>query len=191
MTWQEIKAVNDALATMPIKTKNGVKEYVPVNERVKAFRSLCPEGSITTELLFDEGGRCVIKATVANEEGKILGTGLAYEEESASYINKTSYIENCETSAIGRALGACGIGIDTSYASADEVDVAIKKQVANEKIGAAKIKVIGDKIARLGWSEEDFIKKLGIPDIKRTQDITEGAFLAIVKKLDKTIEAKA
>jgi hypothetical protein len=60
--------------------------------------------------------------------GYAVSTGLAYEDKDSSFINKTSYIENCETSAIGRALGNFGIGIDTSVASADEVKTAIANQ---------------------------------------------------------------
>jgi hypothetical protein len=48
--------------------------------------------------------------------------------QGSSNINKTSYVENCETSAIGRALAMLGIGIDTSIASANEVSDAISKQ---------------------------------------------------------------
>ena len=52
----------------------------------------------------------------------------AYEKENSTFINKTSYIENCETSALGRALGIAGFGIDTSVASAEEVQNAINNQ---------------------------------------------------------------
>ena len=58
----------------------------------------------------------------------IRATGHAEEYMGSSYINKTSFIENCETSAIGRALGLLGIGIDTSIASAEEVSNAISNQ---------------------------------------------------------------
>jgi hypothetical protein len=54
--------------------------------------------------------------------------GHAHEERASSHINKTSYVENCETSAVGRALAMMGIGIDTSIASANEVTEAIAKQ---------------------------------------------------------------
>ena len=50
--------------------------------------------------------------------------------KSSSNINKTSYVENCETSAVGRALAILGIGIDTSIASANEVEDAIAQQQA-------------------------------------------------------------
>ena len=53
---------------------------------------------------------------------------MAYEKEGSTFINKTSYIENCETSAWGRALGNLGIGIDTSIASAEEVQNAVLNQ---------------------------------------------------------------
>ena len=53
--------------------------------------------------------------------------------QGSSNINKTSYVENCETSAIGRALAMLGIGIDTSIASANEVADAIAKQDSKEK----------------------------------------------------------
>ena len=69
-----------------------------------------------------------MKATVLNEHGIAIATGHAHETKGSSFINKTSYIEVCETSAWGRALGNFGIGIDSSVASADEVNNAIKMQ---------------------------------------------------------------
>ena len=72
-----------------------------------------------------------MKTTVSDEEGKILATGMAQEKENSSFINKTSFIENCETSSVGRALGMCGLGVDMSIASALEVTNAINNQ--NEK----------------------------------------------------------
>jgi len=125
MSETNIQKVNKDLKTTNIKGK----EYVEVNQRIKGFRQLYPEGSILTEIISLENGFVVMKATVL-VNGEIIGTGHAFEKESSSYINKTSYIENCETSAVGRALGMCGIGIDTSVASAEEVALAIEQQNA-------------------------------------------------------------
>ena len=130
MDWQSLVKANAAIRTTNIKGK----EYAEVNQRVKAFRTLYPEGFITTEILCREGGLCIIKATVGHyADGKsvILATGTAYEKEGSSQINRTSYIENCETSAVGRALGMAGFGIDASIASADEMNNALLQQNAN------------------------------------------------------------
>ena len=127
MNWESLVKANAAIRTTNIKGK----EYAEVNQRVKAFRTLYPEGFITTEILCREGGLCIIKATVGHyADGKsvILATGTAYEKEGSSQINRTSYIENCETSAVGRALGMAGFGIDTSIASADEMSNALLQQ---------------------------------------------------------------
>lgn len=116
-------------ANASIKTTNVQgKDYAEVNQRIKAFRSICPGGSIMTEMLSCNNGVCIFKATVCDEDMRVLGTGTAYEKEGSSFINKTSYIENCETSAVGRALGMCGFGIDTSIASSEEVQNAILNQ---------------------------------------------------------------
>lgn len=133
MTYEELNAVNQSINTTDIKGK----AYAEVNERVKGFRRLFPNGSISTQLMSidesDNGKVCVFMATVADENGKTLATGTAYEKENSTYINKTSYIENCETSAVGRALGFLGIGIDTSIASSEEVQNAIANQSATPK----------------------------------------------------------
>ena len=128
MTFNDIREANAHIQTTNIKGK----EYAEVNQRIKAFRMLCPEGTIRTELVLDEDGRCIMRAEVWDGE-TLLGTGTAYEREQSSYINKTSYIENCETSAVGRALGMCGLGIDTSVASKEEVENAIAQQEAMKK----------------------------------------------------------
>jgi hypothetical protein len=127
-TWEQLQKANKICSSIDVKGK----DYVEVNQRIKAFRSICPGGSITTEMLSNENGVCVFRATVCDENMQILGTGTAYERETSSFINKTSYIENCETSAVGRALGMCGFGIDTSIASAEEVQNAIKNQNQQE-----------------------------------------------------------
>ena len=124
ITFNEIKKANESIKTTDIKGK----DYAEVNQRVKAFRMVYPNGGILTEIVSLENGIVTIKATVHNDEGAPLATGYAQEKESSSYINKTSYIENCETSAVGRALGFCGFGIDTSIASAEEVANAINNQ---------------------------------------------------------------
>lgn len=124
LNWDQIVKANAIIKTTDVKGK----EYAEVNQRIKAFRSVCPNGAIVTEMLSNADGVCVFRATVYDEEARILGTGTAYEKETSSFINKTSYIENCETSAVGRALGMCGFGIDTSLASAEEVQNAIKNQ---------------------------------------------------------------
>lgn len=127
MNYNDIQEVNKTIKTTDIKGK----AYAEVNQRIKAFRMLFPDGTIETEILSLENGMCVMKATVGYYEGeffKTLGTGIAYEKEDGSFINKTSYIENCETSAVGRALGMLGIGVDTSVASYEEVANAIAQQ---------------------------------------------------------------
>ena len=99
------------------------KDYVMVNERIKYFRTNYKEGSIVTELLSSVNGVYVFKASVYND-GQLLSTGHASEKEGSTFINKTSALENAETSAIGRCLGVLGIGIDTSVASFEEVENA-------------------------------------------------------------------
>lgn len=104
------------------------KAYVEVNERIKYFRENYKGWSLESDLLSLDNGVCVIKATIRDENGIVKANGLAYEKENSTFINKTSYIENCETSAWGRALGNLGIGIDTSIASAEEVINAVNNQ---------------------------------------------------------------
>lgn len=94
MTFEDIRKANEAIKTTDIKGK----EYAEVNQRIKAFRMVYPDGYIKTEILCDEDGKCVMTAECGYYDAgaaRILGTGTAYEKESSSYINKTSYIENC------------------------------------------------------------------------------------------------
>ena len=114
---QLLKEANDTLAKVDIKGK----DYVPVSERIKAFRTIYPRGQILTEIIGLENGVCTMKASVYDDEGHLLGTGHSQEKEGSTFINKTSFIENCETSCIGRALGSCGIGLDNGFASFEEV----------------------------------------------------------------------
>jgi hypothetical protein len=106
------------------------KEYKTVALRVNEFLESArhKEWSIETDLISD-GNLVVIKSIIKDESGRIRGTGYAEELRGSTNINKTSALENCETSAIGRALSAVGFG-GTEYASANEVTDAIIQQTA-------------------------------------------------------------
>ena len=106
------------------------KQYVEVNERIKFFRQedQYKFWTIASDFPVLDQETCVCKCTIANEQGRVVAVGHAHEERGSSNINKTSYVENCETSAVGRALAMLGIGIDTSIASSNEVQEAIAKQ---------------------------------------------------------------
>ncbi len=103
------------------------KQYVTVNERVKAFHELYPSGSIKTTLISQpEANRIVFKTLVTLDTSKPdrAFTGYASESIGDGFINKTSAMENAETSAVGRALGFANIGIVDSIATVDEITKA-------------------------------------------------------------------
>ena len=108
------------------------KEYMLVNERVEIFRRDYADWSISTSIEKMEGKYVIVKAVITDDKGVIRSTGHALEVQGNGFINTTSHLENCETSAVGRALGFLGIGIETSIASADEVANAISEQVNSE-----------------------------------------------------------
>lgn len=134
MTFEEIKKANESIKPMNIKGK----EYAPVNERIKAFRMVYPEGAICTELIKDDDIKIIVRATV-HCMGQVISTGLAEEVRGSSNINRTSALENCETSAVGRALGFAGFGIDTSVASYEEVENA-KLRAEGMKLASKTLK---------------------------------------------------
>lgn len=171
MTYEDLVRANSTLKTIDVKGKN----YVQVNDRVKAFRQICPGGSITTEVLSLEDGVVTMKTTVADENGNVLATGLAQEKESSSYINKTSFIENCETSACGRALGFLGIGIDGSMCSAEELVNAITNQ---NKIGKKEVAILRNLLERKGLTEDE-VFPAGI------ESLTDAQYAEACKKLGK------
>lgn len=130
--YEQIAKANDSIRATDIKGK----DYAEVNQRVKAFRQVHPNGTITTEIVSLQDGVVLMKATILDDDQRLIATGLAYEKENSTFINKTSFIENCETSAVGRALGMCGFGIDVSIASKEEVENA----QANQTKGVKKVK---------------------------------------------------
>ena len=163
------------------------KEYVMVNERIKHFRSdKAYEGwSLDSEIMhmdFDNGV-CCIKATIRDAESNVRASGFAFEREQSSFINKTSFIENCETSAWGRALGNLGIGVDASIATADEVANAIKQQEDVKKPNSQSTKkepanTFLDKMR--GYYKEidhdmflDCLKDNGIPSLDAMSKVTD------------------
>lgn len=127
---------------MPVKIHG--KEYKTVAERVTELhkdnknKSL----SIETELVSWSDGVVIFKSTVTTGSG--VFTGYAYEKENASQINKTSALENCETSSIGRAIAAAGYS-GTEYASANEVQNAIEQQKTTQNNTKVSIKPLDKK----------------------------------------------
>lgn len=129
MNYQDIMKVNSEMTMLDLKGKN----YAMVPERVTAFRKLYPEGFIITQTVSNDGTTVMMQASVGyykeNGEAVTLATGFAQEVKGRGMVNGTSHIENCETSAVGRALGMLGLGINGGgICSAEELANAIVAQ---------------------------------------------------------------
>lgn len=189
--FEDIKKANETIKPTDIKGK----DYAEVNQRIKAFRMVYPTGFIIPRMKSNENGVCIFEAevgyyvehnTIAEDkndkkyqdtylEKVVLATGTAYEKENSTFINKTSYIENCETSAIGRALGMAGFGIDTSVSSAEEVANAIENQ--NRKIEKEQINKIKELVG-----EENFESMLKYYKIEKIEDMKYDDAVALIER---------
>lgn len=191
MTFKDLQEANKTIQMMDIKGK----QYAQVPERIRVFRMLYPEGFIKTDLISVEDGICIMKGTAGfyADDGaeRILAEAYAYEREDSSYINKTSFIENCCTSVTGRVLGKIGIGSDTSVASYEEVTNAIAQQEADKQISAIHAKALANLLAEEGIPAEYVC---GGYKVKNLSDLTEGQHTQIaqnIKKIKKAYEGKA
>ena len=184
--YEDIEKANQQVNPTEIKGRM----YMEVHQRIKAFRMVFPEGTVSTEIISIENGVCVIRATVGfdDENGNfhILGTGTAYEKEGSTFINKTSYIENCETSAVGRALGMAGFGIDASIASAEEVANAIANQT-EDKQEKQERKATPNQISFLltKYSGENLKKLLKANNIETIDDLPMTKASELIGKIKK------
>lgn len=158
---QRLAAANKCIRTRQIKGN----EYAEVNQRILAFWELFPDGYIETTCTEDTGKRCDFTAAVYRnrsdrEAGYPVSTGHAYEVREGM-VNSTSYVENCETSAIGRALGVLGIGAVDSVASAEEVENAIARQErpkAKSSHDWDEIRELIEKAKQHGLTDEELAK---------------------------------
>lgn len=164
VSYEQIKKANEEINTTDIKGK----DYASVNERIKAYRKVYPTGAITTEIEEIKDDYVRIRAIVRNENGITIATGTASEtltgDDKKDYINKTSMVENCETSAVGRALGFAGFGVDIAVASAEDMEKAKANNVyeiakgifisINEALTQARL-TINELYKKMGMRKED------------------------------------
>ena len=127
--------VNDLNRTHGV-TQRGGKKYTEVFVRVEAFRkAFGTDYGIDTQIVVDDGKRVVVKAVITNATGMTIGSGMAEEIRGVGNVNKTSALENGETSAIGRALASLGLHGGT-YASINEIDAVPRKKQAQQEQAA-------------------------------------------------------
>ena len=115
---------------MPVEIHGN--NYKTVAERLAEFREEHPDYSISSEIVSIDGDNVVIKASIHNGD-QLVSTGLAHESKADGYINATSYVENCETSAVGRCLAFFKYA-GTEIRSADEMQQATNQQEASRLI---------------------------------------------------------
>ena len=151
------------LKTIEIKGR----PYVTVNARLKHFRESGEYAGyqLVTEILKHDDDSCLIKASLISPDGVVLSTGHAYERTTQGFINKTSHVENAETSAWGRCLGNLGIGIDEEVRSYEEMSTAIEgqktpKKRVKESAHADKETIKKDDIEKLVFEEVNSLTEL-------------------------------
>lgn len=160
------------------------KEYRTVARRIEDFRSSYATWSIQTEVVARDDAEVVVKATILDDQERVISTGYAEESRAASKINKTSALENAETSAVGRALAFFG-DAGTEIASADEVAGAIQQQNGNApaeiSVTVADLRKLmadteTDEAAVVGWATEqqhtalDTVPPTYFPKLKHALD---------------------
>lgn len=170
------------LKTVDIKGK----KYVPVNERLRYFRNAAQYFGyrLTSTFVELKEDSCVIRATILDPSGVEVATGFAREVRDDGFINKSSFIENCETSAWGRALANFGIGVDSSIASAEEIMADMSKQ--NGNVASTLDEILKDAHCTYGQTQGTEIPEGSRCDFKKFKD----ALRTVVKAKLKTQEER-
>ena len=141
------------------------KKYVTVAERLRDFRNDYPNYSLISDLIEFDANYCVVKATIMNEEGRVIATGLDFEDRANSNINKVSFVQNAETSAWGRALANFGYGTEEAVTSAEELVNSVVNQnpeVFSDKASDKQIAYLKTLLKKAGYGEDEYLASYGV-----------------------------
>lgn len=114
------------------KPMQGGKKYLMVDRRIEAFRTTFGgEYGIETNVLHSDERSVMIQCDIKDKDGFIVASGVAEEIRGSTNVNKTSAVENCQTSAVGRALSMLGLA-GGEFASANEMEGVPRKEMEKE-----------------------------------------------------------
>ena len=158
--FEKINKANKEIKTINLKGK----EYCEVKERVVAYRKVYPDGIIQTEVTWQDN-YVVCKATVTDNIPTSIADGYARE-----LLSKPFALENCQTSAIGRALGFAGFGISTSIATAEDMENVNEDNTGNMFDGVDKFVLIQKIKEKYDIKEQANL--LNLNNVKRFEDMS-------------------
>ena len=118
-------------------------DYETVEERLVKFWKDNPDGRVDTKLLDFNGGRYIVQAYIYRTfaDSAPWSSGLAEETVAGRGVNSTSALENCETSAIGRALASAGYATKGKRPSREEMAKVAKSEEVKAKVEEVKAKM--------------------------------------------------
>lgn len=151
------------------------REYRTVNEKIEEFRKEHPDWTLSSELIKLEDNYCVFKATIQDPEGRVIATGHADEVKTTSGVNRDNYLENCETSAWGRALSNAGYSSPGGVASAEDME-RVKEEPEPKKGRQPKTKQPQE--VKNPWQVEDLKEAIKVIAVAQTTDELAGIFNA-------------
>src|SRR5262245_45631513 len=129
------------MAQQQVQRGNAMQDYVTVAERIEKFHQVYPQGRIVTFIVEHDGERGFILMRAEGyrnvDDTAPAATGHAFELSSEGYVNKTSYIENCESSCVGRMLAIMGFEVKRGLASREEMEKAARmtiKEIASSVV---------------------------------------------------------
>tara|TARA_R110000851_G_scaffold103154_1_gene219987 strand:+ start:246 stop:911 length:666 start_codon:yes stop_codon:yes gene_type:complete len=129
----DIEKIQQAISELNKVSVKGGGKYTMVAPRVETFRKFVgADLGIDTEVLCDNETRVVIKALIKDKSGFVVASGLAEELRGSSSVNRSAALENCETSAVGRAMASLGLH-GGEYASVEEIDKAHRNSAVRDQ----------------------------------------------------------
>ncbi|NBW18564.1 MAG: hypothetical protein EBR82_62385 [Caulobacteraceae bacterium] len=167
--------------------------YETVAQRLVRWWAEFPDGRIITSIHHYDGSTIIMRAECYNNDDRLIATGYAEEVFGNSPVNKTSFLENCETSAIGRAISNSRIGHTGERASVSEMEKVnrVNSTPRPDSHGSATPKQIGflKSLARgKGWDDVqllEYIHRLLQVDDVVVETLTAGQCSAVIDGLKK------
>ena len=167
--------------------------YETVAQRLVRWWVEYPEGRIITSIHHYDGSTIIMRAECFNNDDRLIATGYAEEVFGNSPVNKTSFLENCETSAIGRAISNSRIGHTGERASVTEMDKVnrINSTPKTDSHGSASPKQIAflkSLVRGKGWDDTqalEFIHRVLQVDDVILETLTGGQATVVIDGLKK------